>query len=191
MLADATTIVTRWTLKVYQAHKPVCISHLSSKAICVHLSCLTKHLFVKESLVCTRPVAYPYMGIGSLSSTQAISHLQAKLCLHLSYLTKETCAIFCQRVCFHEICHIPRWAAEVLKAKKASSASQIPPLTNLNYFKECLFDIKLRHKCIAALSPNAPLCQNSCQVIESDMVHIIWISIRILAVVTQISADTG
>ena len=33
MLADAATIVTRWTLKVYQAHKPVCISHLSSKAM--------------------------------------------------------------------------------------------------------------------------------------------------------------
>ena len=124
MLADAATIVTRWTLKVYQAHKPVCISHLSSKAICVHLSYLTKHLFVKESLVCMKPVAYPWeLEVYQAHKPSLIC--QAKLWLHLSYLTKETCAIFCQRVCFHEICHIPRWAAEVLKAKKASSASQI------------------------------------------------------------------
>ena len=127
MLADAATIVTRWTLKVYQAHKPVCISHLSSKAICVHLSCLTKHLFVKESLVCMRPVACPW-ALEVYQAHKPSLICQAKLCLHLSYLTRQTCAIVCQRVCVHEICYIHRWTSEVLNADKVAIASQISRL---------------------------------------------------------------
>ena len=99
MLADATTIVSRWTLKVYQAHKPVCISHLSSKAICVHLRYLTKHLFVKESLVCMKPVAYPWV-LEVYQAHKPSLICQAKLWLHLSYLTKGNLCNFLSKSLF-------------------------------------------------------------------------------------------